>query len=602
MPRIRGIDRVNAINADIVATGGIASSGGTSGSSGSSGGGTNPDGSTWNNNYVSTNPHDAPGYNPATDPTSSAYGRTATPTQPITPTVTSAPTSAITPTISQTAPNNAQVNAPNAQVTPGAIQATPEQVAAVASATQQVADLQSRYKQGLATAKASGQDPTSQGAATVGVQANLQTPQIESPSVIGGIIETDSNFDSILTMYDDFMSPQSQKVSLLDEYNKLSGSLGIQAMNAELIDARRIINGTEDDVRSEITAAGGLATDSQVLALANARNKSLIKNYNYLLESRDNATTQLTTMMNLSVQDRQMASAEFDRKMNFAFKVAEFKQKATDNARTGLQWAIENGGGSEILKSPYETRLVEKTLGLPTGGLAGIVAKQNKPDLQFISGTENQASGVFDKTTGKFIPYGGYGVGGGGGISEDAQSWATNIQNKTATLGDVPAKLKTDVSKILASQPKQMGAAATNMTSIINGLVDNPNLKYATGLTGALPNWMTYGGEAFNIKKQADQVKNMLALENRQSLKGQGTVSDFEGRMLASAATTLSSGLTSQAYEQELRKIRGFVQVMNGNPIEVRIINPKTGEFQFTQVDEAGLEAAINDGAVIEYQ
>lgn len=209
------------------------------------------------------------------------------------------------------------------------------------------------------------------------LDANQSEPN-EPPSLLGDIMGVDSNFDSIFTSYDEFMSPQTQKTSLLEEYKQMEGSLGIQAMNEELLDAKRIIEGTEDDIRAEVTATGGFATDSQVLALSNARNKSLIKNYNYLLESRDNAMTQLGTYMDLSVKDREMASAEFDRKMNFAFKVAEFQERATTNARNGLKWAIENGAGAEILKSPYETQLAEKTLGMPLGSLSGIVQQQQQ--------------------------------------------------------------------------------------------------------------------------------------------------------------------------------------------------------------------------------
>lgn len=45
--------------------------------------------------------------------------------------------------------------------------------------------------------------------------------------------------------------------------------------------------GSEDDLRTEITKAGGFATQSQILGLTNARNRQLIKNYNTLLDTRN---------------------------------------------------------------------------------------------------------------------------------------------------------------------------------------------------------------------------------------------------------------------------------------------------------------------------
>lgn len=233
-----------------------------------------------------------------------------------------------------------------------------------------------KFKQAFQQTTTSGvQAPATQGAA-----AGAMPPpdQGQAPSPIGAIMETDKNFDSILTNFDDWFSPPKQKQSLLQEYQSMEKSLGIQAMNAEMIDAKRIIEGTEDDIRAEVTAAGGFATDSQVQAMSNARNKSLIKNYNYLQESRDSAMTQLNTMMNLSMEDRKMAEAEFDRKLDFAFKVQEFQERAKTNASNQLNKLVENVGYGGLLAATngnaYEQGIIEKTLGLGAGGLARAAA------------------------------------------------------------------------------------------------------------------------------------------------------------------------------------------------------------------------------------
>ena len=243
--------------------------------------------------------------------------------------------------------------------------------------------LKSKYTQGLNLVKNAGvASPMDSGVASAGIQTALPTPQAPEISVVGGIMETDSAFDGLLTLYDQMMSTENQKTSLVDEYTKLSKNLGIEALNAELIDAKRIIEGTEDDIRAEVTATGGFATESQVLALANARNKSLIKNYNVLLETRDNAMTQLNTMMNLTVEDRKSAEAEFDRKLGFAFKVAEFQERATTNARNTYMTLGEQMGWDTMLSSvsAYERGVIGKTLGLNEGGLSSLAerSRQNR--------------------------------------------------------------------------------------------------------------------------------------------------------------------------------------------------------------------------------
>lgn len=241
-----------------------------------------------------------------------------------------------------------------------------------------------QFKQGLASM--SGNAPASQGEAQaqIGqVMSNIQG-QPEPESYIAQATEIDPNLDTNFLDYDEFMSPAAQRTSLVEEYQKLSQSLGIDEINAELIDAKRIIEGTEDDIRSEVTAAGGFATESQVLAMSNARNKSLIKNYNMLLDTRNNAMTQLSTIMDLTVQDRRAAEAEFDRKMNFTFKVAEFKQRAQDNARQTYMTLGNQMGWDTLLGSvsPYEKSIIQKTLGVSGSALNNLALRSQNDRLQ----------------------------------------------------------------------------------------------------------------------------------------------------------------------------------------------------------------------------
>lgn len=246
-----------------------------------------------------------------------------------------------------------------------------------------VPDLATQQREAFNLTTQTGQlAPQSAGAGAAAVRAatSTLTPQTESASILGPIQESDSIFDGLFLEYDKFFSPQEQRTSLLDEYNNLSKSLGIDKINQELIDTKRIIEGTEDDIRAEITSAGGMATDSQVLAMANSRNKQLIKNYNYLLDTKNAATTQLTTMMNLSIQDRQFAEAEFDRKLNFGFQVAQFKQTAANNARQTYLSLGEKMGWDTLLASvtPYERGVIGKTIGLDTNGLNNLALRSQQ--------------------------------------------------------------------------------------------------------------------------------------------------------------------------------------------------------------------------------
>lgn len=252
--------------------------------------------------------------------------------------------------------------------------------------SQMESSLADTYRKAGMVANSSGVPaPQNAGAGFSGAQQFLgATSQPQEPqSQMTFAEELDPQVSKYLMSYDDFNSPESQHVSLVDQYQELSKSLGLDNINTDLINTKKIIDGTEDDIRNEITAAGGTATESQVMAMANSRNKQLIKNYNYLLDTKNAVSTQLNTLMDLSIADRNAAEAEFDRKINFAFKVADFQQRATDNARQTYMTLGDKLGWDTLLtsSSPHEQSLIGKTLGL-NGQQLNQLAIQSQQDRQ----------------------------------------------------------------------------------------------------------------------------------------------------------------------------------------------------------------------------
>lgn len=242
-------------------------------------------------------------------------------------------------------------------------------------------DLASQYQQAHKLATQSGETASQSsgtGSAVAGSVMQGLGKQNESPSIWGNIFQEESNVETPFVDYDEYFSPKVQKESLVQQYEQMSSKLGLSKLNTDLINEKSIIDGTEDSIAAEIMAAGGMATERQVQAMGVAANKQRIANYNKLLDTRTAVTTQLSTMMQLSVQDRQFAQAEMDRKMNYAFKVAEFRDKAKATATTQMKYLIDNGFGGTLLTNPTETRLAEKVLGVPSGGLSMIVAQKNQ--------------------------------------------------------------------------------------------------------------------------------------------------------------------------------------------------------------------------------
>lgn len=243
----------------------------------------------------------------------------------------------------------------------------------------------SKFEQGFNKANASGEQPNTAGDArslvnryapqagsqysggssqsSLEMQQQQQLQQQEANTFMGQLVKS----------WQDYISPSNQKASLADTYKQMMKDSGVQALDMELINTKNIIEGSENDIRNEITKAGGFATESQVLGLTNARNKQLIKNYNTLLETRNAKEKYLTTMIGLEQEDRRTTDKRFENMFNMGMQIADYQQKIQQNAVNRMQWLQKSIGFDGLYDSvagdPYHASLIEKTLGLPIGGL-----------------------------------------------------------------------------------------------------------------------------------------------------------------------------------------------------------------------------------------
>lgn len=203
---------------------------------------------------------------------------------------------------------------------------------------------------------------------------NQYMPSQQQPSQIDNFISQDPYLNATISAYQQYMSQENQRTSLVDTYNTMLKDSGIQGIDTDLLNMKNVIDGTEDDIRTEVTKAGGFATDSQVIALSNARNKQLIKNYNSLLETRNTKQQYLDTMMNLTQEDRQAADQKFETQLNFGLKISELNQTMKQNAIDTLDRTAKTIGWDGVYQAtqgnPQMIAQIEKTYGLPAGSLA----------------------------------------------------------------------------------------------------------------------------------------------------------------------------------------------------------------------------------------
>lgn len=243
--------------------------------------------------------------------------------------------------------------------------------------------LANRYGKAHADLVASGAPPSSDpgtGAMTVADATKPYTTP--DTSAVDTILTGNPGIDKLLGGLMESLQPQKQTTNVMD-YAKLYKNSGLDKINAEMIDAETVINGTEDDLRNEIQGAGGLATDSQVQALALSRNKSLLVRYNQLAQMKTDATNQLNTMMNLNAQDKQMAQTQLNTRINGMFQLANFAQQAQNNIKEQARWSAQYLGADGLYNSlkgdPKKLAYVEQTvLGLAPGGMASAAATAAK--------------------------------------------------------------------------------------------------------------------------------------------------------------------------------------------------------------------------------
>ena len=208
----------------------------------------------------------------------------------------------------------------------------------------------------------------SDGAALVNQYSPARTNDFSSMFVqgndfLGGLVQT----------FQDYINPVNQRTSLKETYDQMIKDSGVEAIDMELVDMKAVIEGTEDDIRREIQGSGGVATESQVIALANSRSKQLIRNYNQLVDLRNSKEKYLQTAIGLEQADRQSADQRFESMFNMGTKIFEMGQLMNRNAIESLDRTRSAIGWSGILQSlqddPSAVQLLEKAYGLPSGGL-----------------------------------------------------------------------------------------------------------------------------------------------------------------------------------------------------------------------------------------
>lgn len=342
------------------------------------------------------------------------------------------------------------------------------------------------------------------------------------------------------------LAPQETHQSLQEEYTTLAKNSGLDTLNTQLMNMSNVMQGTPDDIRNEITAAGGFASDSQVQAMATARNNTILKQYNQLSAQRDSAQNFVTTQMQFAQADQ----SERDTQQNLALtkimdstniqqSMLQLEQQMQSTAQTQYKDVVTQVGYqglAEIVNgNPYQQALAESSLGLPAGTLSDpdkVAQLQTFKQQQIAQGQQK------------------INITLGGTDNPDAvQSWVDAYNAGAVTsLSAVPAGIRTQVAAAIGGDSSSgTGSAAKSVQSTLGVPDMNVPLSQAVG---------TYGVGAIVDAMVKNEGSSPNGVQNNPgNIKYTGGAGQVDSGIKATDGGTFASYKTPEAGKKAIESI-----------------------------------------------
>lgn len=394
------------------------------------------------------------------------------------------------------------------------------------------------------------------------------------------------------------LSATNTKQTLTDLFKQEATAQGIPELNMQLADVKKIMDGTEDDIRSEIQNAGGFATESQVQAMVGARNKTLLKQASYLSDVLSAKNDYVDNIVSLTQADRKQVSDDLDRKLGITNTLVSMSQNMEKNAKDNYQTIVDSVGWDGLAKTlqgnPTQTANVEKMFGLAPGELQTL-STTKKPltamEQAQLTGQQLQNQKLqADLKAGPTAPT----------VSTNLQNFGTSdnphyklINSKTgAVISDYGSSVPTGGNELQMANQQQ----TINDTQ---ALLDNSYLKQAVG-----PNFLAravdWTGQKSNFIAGIQQLTQQLTLDQLQNAKKNGAtfgaLSEGELSLVNQSATKLNSwaikdkagnvtgyNVDEADFKKELSKINNFQKLdfvlKSGDPASVGLQQQSDGSY-----------------------
>jgi hypothetical protein len=348
-----------------------------------------------------------------------------------------------------------------------------------------------------------------------------------------------------------------------EEFDKQTG---IARPDIALMDINRIMEGTEDDIRDEISMAGGSATESQVQAMTGARNKTLLKQATYLSNVLQAKNDYVDRVVSLTQADRKQVSDDLDRKLGISKTLFDMSQSMTNAAKDNYKMIVDSVGWEGLAQSMSGNKAqmakVEKLFGMAPGELQAL-AKYKKPlSEKETLDLENQRL-QNQKLRGD--------INAGPSI----KTQVVDINGKKVLINsDTGAKIA-DIEAGGAGADVMQLAVSQQQINTLDNLIQDSYLGTAVGPNpAARASYLDiFTGGKSNFIASIEQIRNDLTIDKLAQAKGSGVtfgaLSDQERIAIAAAATKLGS----VAIKDEAGNVLGYDMSEKDFKTELDVIN-----------------------------
>lgn len=393
------------------------------------------------------------------------------------------------------------------------------------------------------------------------------------------------------------LTTSTNQQTLTDFYKQESATLGIPELNLQLADIKKIMDGTEDDIRDEIQNAGGFATESQVQAMVGARNKNLLKQATYLSDVINAKNDYLDNIVSLTKADREQVGKDLDRKLGITQTLITMSQRMEDNVRENYKTIVNSVGweglANTLKGNSKQMANVEKIFGFAPGELQTL-STMKKP----LTETERvQLENL--KLQGQKLKQD---LATGPDVSTTLQNFGTTadphyklINSKT---GSVIADYGSSVPQ--GDKTQQLALSQSNIADT-DSLLTSVGLNSAVGpnFASRIPIFDAFGAKS-NFIAGVEQLRGQLTLQNLQNAKAGGAtfgaLSDSELALLSSSASKIGTWakkdtagnitgyeVDEATFKKELDKINNFQKLdfvlKGGSPTAVGLIQQADGSY-----------------------